>query len=91
MDNTILNKLPDTFKDKLKGLGVRKTSKMIHQLVKQYKILWNTLSREGQEMFAAELASLRGRVDALPLQQSSAHLPVLSVLFLFPLSEVKPR
>ena len=53
-NNNILNKLPDTFKDKLKGLGVRKTSKMIHQLVKEYKILWNTLSREGQEMFAAD-------------------------------------
>tara|TARA_R100000278_G_scaffold108383_1_gene85245 strand:+ start:18 stop:266 length:249 start_codon:yes stop_codon:yes gene_type:complete len=54
MDNTILNKLPDTFKDKLKSLGARKGTIMISTLVKQYRLLWNTLSKEGQEMFAAD-------------------------------------
>jgi len=54
MDNTILNKLPDTFKDKLKALGPRKGTKMISTLVKQYRLLWNTLSREGQELFASD-------------------------------------
>ena len=54
MDNTILNKLPTTFKDKVKSLGARKGTKMIATLVKEYRLLWNTLSREGQELFAAD-------------------------------------
>ena len=54
MDNTILNKLPNTFKDKVKSLGARKGTKMIATLVKEYRLLWNTLSREGQELFASD-------------------------------------
>lgn len=54
MNNNILNNLPAGFKDKVKSLGARKGTKMITTLVKEYRLLWNTLSREGQEMFAAD-------------------------------------
>ena len=51
MNNNILNKLPNTFKDKVKSLGARKGTVMITTLVKEYRLLWNTLSREGQLLF----------------------------------------
>jgi len=52
MNDKILNKLPNEFKEKVKSLGARKGTIMITTLVKEYRILWNTLSREGQLMFA---------------------------------------
>ena len=52
MNDKILNKLPNEFKDKVKSLGARKGTIMITTLVKEYRILWNTLSREGQLLFA---------------------------------------
>jgi len=52
MNDKILNKLPNNFKEKVKSLGARKGTIMITKLVKEYRILWNTLSREGQLLFA---------------------------------------
>jgi len=52
-NDNILNNLPDTFKDKLKGLGVRKTSILIRQLVKQYRIMWNALSEDGRKLLSS--------------------------------------
>tara|TARA_R100000231_G_scaffold42836_2_gene37394 strand:+ start:6474 stop:6731 length:258 start_codon:yes stop_codon:yes gene_type:complete len=54
MNKDILNKLPNTFKDKVKSLGARKGTIMISTLVKEYRLLWNTLSWEGQQLYASD-------------------------------------